>query len=69
MSNQKTSTLNLYFKSGNVVTIDSVVEGEVKRKDGKITEISLTQRRERGATTLIINSIDILSLDCITETH
>lgn len=59
------SNLTIYFKSGNKVTIDKVTEWDVSYIYSDITRIGLIQNNPKNK--LIIESIDLSSIECIIE--
>jgi hypothetical protein len=60
--------LTFYFKSGSVVTADKVSEWEVSQDDGKISKLVITQDGiEKKGKRIIVKSIDLRDIDCITE--
>lgn len=64
------SNLTIYFKSGNVVTIDKVTAWEVGCDNDNINHLSITQPKTgffKCKRRLIIKSIDLKGIECIIE--
>ena len=64
------SNLTLYFKSGNVVTIDKVRDWSVSTNGETITSLTILQQKEgffKCRKRIIVKSIDLKEIDCIIE--
>lgn len=58
--------LTFYFKSGASTTIDKVEHWKVSSSGQTVTSLSITQSKT-AKNKLIVQSIDLTSIDCIIE--
>ena len=60
------STLKIYMKSGNVITLKRITEWKVK-SERTVVSLEIT-RKKYGQERLIMNSLDLSQVEAITET-
>lgn len=68
-SNNKLTTLKFYMKSGNIITVDSVIDWEVEynKIDGKLSSVTLNTDTNARKVRLIMATLQLYEIEAITE--
>jgi hypothetical protein len=61
----QTVRMQIFFKSGNSVIIDGVLEYDSASRDGALTRVSFKQQGATSQTWLDVESLDIRSVEAI----
>lgn len=68
-SAKKGITLNLFMKSGNVISIDSVLDWQIKTNlGGEVCYVSINQVKDNRKQHLVMSSLQLSQIEAITET-
>ena len=62
--------LTIYFKSGNKVTADMVLDWKIKYNNDRVTYFSISQKEEgffKCRNKIIVGSIDLKQIECVVE--
>ena len=62
------TTYDLIIKNGNIVTAESIVQGDIAIKDGKIKEVSIGQSLQ-GSANRVIDAEGLHILPGLIDTH
>lgn len=61
-------TMKIYMKSGNIITLDGIVDWEIKNIGDEITFLKFTWEKDmKGKEKLIMNSLCLTQIEAITE--
>lgn len=69
LSIKKFTTLKLYMKSGNIITVDSVIDWKVEynKSDGKLSSVTINTDTNVRKVRLIMTTLQLSQVEAITE--